>query len=66
MQITLSWYQVQDLEKAKKFYGEVLGLDKTFEMDGWAEFSHSKDGPAIGLSQLPELESSGATVVLRV
>jgi predicted enzyme related to lactoylglutathione lyase len=67
MQISLSWYQVKDLEKAKKFYGEVLGLDKTFEVEGWAEFSHTKDGPAVGLSQVSEADApGGATVVLRV
>lgn len=28
-----------DMNAAKKFYGEVLGLHKTFEIEGWCEFS---------------------------
>jgi len=67
MQITVSWYQVSDLEAAKGFYGEVLGLKKTFEMAGWAEFSHTEGGPSIGLAQASgENRETGATVVLRV
>ncbi len=34
MEVILSWCRVQDLEKAKKFYAETLGLKKTFEMQG--------------------------------
>ena len=67
MQISLSWYQVKDMEAAKQFYGGVLGLKKTFEMDGWVEFSHSAEAASIGLSQATGDEpSGGATVVLRV
>ena len=67
MEINLSWYHVADLEKAKKFYGEVLGLKKTFEMEGWAEFSHADGAASIGLNQLrPGDEKAGATVVLKV
>jgi predicted enzyme related to lactoylglutathione lyase len=68
MQISLAWYSVTDLEKAKEFYGNVLGLKKTFEMPGWAEFSNTPDGVAIGLALNPEAPSptGGATVVLRV
>lgn len=28
MEVTLSWYHVKDLNAAKKFYGEVLGLKR--------------------------------------
>lgn len=67
MQIMLSWYPVKDLEKAKQFYSEVLGLKKMFEMEGWAEFSHGKGAAAIGLSGNPaNTMQSGATVVLQV
>jgi predicted enzyme related to lactoylglutathione lyase len=67
MEVNLSWYLVDDLEKAKKFYGGVLGLKKTFEMSGWAEFSHAEGGTSIGLNQRrPDDTERGATVVLRV
>jgi predicted enzyme related to lactoylglutathione lyase len=67
MEVNVSWYQVKDLEAAKKFYGEVLGLKKTLDLGGWCEFSH-KDGEAsIGLNAMREGdEERGATVVLRV
>ncbi|MEK6324589.1 MAG: VOC family protein [Acidobacteriota bacterium] len=67
MEVNLAWYQVNDLNAAQKFYGEVLGLKKTFEMEGWCEFSHADGAASIGLSQLREGEDErGATVVLRV
>jgi predicted enzyme related to lactoylglutathione lyase len=67
MEVNLSWYQVNDLDAAKKFYGEVLGLQKTFEMEGWCEFSHAEGAASIGLSRLREDDTEGgATVVLRV
>ena len=66
MEINVSWYEVTDLEAAKRFYGEVLGLKKTLEMEGWVEFSHTNDGPSIGLALAKEPSSAGATVVLRV
>ena len=67
MEISVSWYQVEDMNAAKKFYGEVLGLKKTFEMEGWCEFSHADGATSIGLNQLREGDDErGATVVLRV
>jgi predicted enzyme related to lactoylglutathione lyase len=67
MEINVSWYQVNDINAAKKFYGDVLGLKKTFEMEGWCEFSHADGGASIGLNQLREGDDErGATVVLRV
>jgi predicted enzyme related to lactoylglutathione lyase len=65
MEVMLAWYQVSDLEAAKKFYGDVMGLNKVFEMDGWVEFSHKEGGVAIGLSANGSGQS-GATIVLRV
>jgi predicted enzyme related to lactoylglutathione lyase len=67
MEINVSWYQVHDMKAAKKFYGEVLGLNKTFEIEGWCEFSHADGAASIGLNQMREMdEERGATVVLRV
>jgi predicted enzyme related to lactoylglutathione lyase len=66
MEMSVAWYEVDDLDKAKRFYGDTLGLEKVLEMDGWAEFSHAKDAPAIGLSRVAKLSNCGATVVLRV
>ena len=40
---------VRDLERAKKFYGETLGLKQTAEYEGkWCEFD-TPDGKSIGL-----------------
>ena len=67
MEVTLSWYQVSDIERAKKFYGDVLGLKKTFEIEGWCEFSHADGAASVALNQLREGDPErGATVVLRV
>ena len=67
MEVNLSWYQVDDLERAKKFYGEVLGLKKMIEIPGWCEFSHAEGAASIGLNQMREGDDErGATVVLRV
>ncbi len=67
MQVMLSWFAVKDLAKARQFYGQVLGLEKQFEMEGWAEYAHAPGAASIGLSGNPAAQgSSGATVVLRV
>jgi predicted enzyme related to lactoylglutathione lyase len=66
MEVNVAWYQVKDLDAAKRFYCDVLGLKKTFEMDGWCEFSHAEGAAAIGLSAMNEPGEGGATVVLRV
>ncbi len=73
MQLIVAWYSVSDFERAKKFYGDVLGLNKTFEMHFWAEFAHAEGAASIGLNGAPRGENapqpggdSGATVVLRV
>lgn len=39
MKVKVSWFSVNDFEGAKKFYGQVLGLKKTFEAQQWAEFA---------------------------
>lgn len=67
MQISVAWYNVKDLAQAKKFYGDVLGLKKTLEMGGWAEFSHEDGAVSIGLAEGRGTPGEGgATVVMRV
>jgi predicted enzyme related to lactoylglutathione lyase len=67
MKVMLSWYGVKDFEQSKKFYSEVLGLQKTTEMQGWAEFGDSKDGVTIGVNgSHMDASEAGATVVLKV
>lgn len=68
MQISLAWYPVSDMDRAKDFYGNVLGLTKTFEMQGWAEFSHAEGAVSVGLSLTEKVPApaGGATVVFRV
>jgi predicted enzyme related to lactoylglutathione lyase len=67
MKLTVAWYNVPDLNAAKRFYGEILGLKPTFEMQGWAEFAGSPEEAAVGLNALDRFEKTqGATVVLQV
>lgn len=67
MEVNVSWYAVKDIDAAKKFYGDVLGLKKTLDLGGWCEFSHSDGAASIGLNALREGDDErGATVVLRV
>jgi predicted enzyme related to lactoylglutathione lyase len=68
MQVTVAWFSVNDFEQAKKFYGSVLGLNKTLEIEQWAEFAGGEGQAAIGVSagvaSIPR--EPGATIVLRV
>ena len=42
-------HRVNDMERAKKFYGELLGLPQTAEFEGkWVEFD-TPDGKSIAL-----------------
>ena len=68
MQITVAWYPVTDLREAERFYGEALGLRRTFSMPGWSEFSHAEGAAAVGLLESPQMPppDGGATVVFRV
>lgn len=68
LKMALSWYNVTDFDAAKKFYGETLGLKKTFEMPGWAEYAEGPDLPAVGLRPTTDGEKwePGGTVVFRV
>jgi predicted enzyme related to lactoylglutathione lyase len=67
MKMTVAWFSANDFEEAKKFYSSVLGLKKTFEMQGWAEFSNAGGEASIGVAANPHNgKEPGATVVLRV
>ena len=67
MEVDLAWYQVKDMDAAKRFYGDVLGLRKRIDLGGWCEFSHSDEAASIGLNAMREGDDErGATVVLRV
>jgi predicted enzyme related to lactoylglutathione lyase len=67
MKMTVAWFSGKDFDEAKKFYGSVLGLKKTFEMQGWAEFSHAEGEASIGVAASPQTgKEQGATIVLRV
>jgi predicted enzyme related to lactoylglutathione lyase len=67
MKLTVAWFNVKDFEEAKKFYGQTLGLKKTFEMQSWAEFSNAEGEAAIGVAGTTQWgKEPNATVVLRV
>lgn len=67
MKVTVSWFSVKDFEQAKKFYGETVGLRKTFEMEQWAEFAGAQGEASIGLAVNPQAgKEPGATIVLQV
>jgi predicted enzyme related to lactoylglutathione lyase len=67
MKVRLSWFSVNDFEGAKKFYGDVLGLKKTFEAPQWAEFAGAEGEETIGIAVNPHAgKEPGATIVLHV
>src|ERR1700722_12738835 len=67
MKVMVSWFSVNDFEGAKKFYGNVLGLKKTFEAQQWAEFAGAEGEETIGVAVNPKAgKEPGATIVLRV
>ena len=67
MKVRLSWFSVNDFEGAKKFYGNVLGLKKTFEAPQWAEFAGAEGEETIGIAVNPHAgKEPGATIVLHV
>ena len=52
-------YSVKDFDRAKKFYSEVLGFEKTWDGGaeaGWAEFALPAKGAMLGLNLLREGE----------
>lgn len=67
MKVIVAWFSVDDLEREKKFYGDVLGLSNIGEHDGWAEFSHAQGAAAVGIStKAPVRREPGATIVFQV
>ncbi|HKD64876.1 MAG TPA: VOC family protein [Candidatus Acidoferrales bacterium] len=68
MKMSVAWFSVSDFDQSKRFYSDVLGLKKAFEVEGWAEFnSGGKDEAAIGISNgTHTAKEHGATIVLRV
>jgi len=71
LETMLSWVNVADHARAKQFYGEVLGLQQMFEMDGWAEFSHAQGAATVGIAGprpggAADASPAGATMVFKV
>ena len=67
MKVKVSWFSVNDFEGAKKFYGNVLGLKKTFEAQQWAEFAGAEGEESIGIAVNPHAgKEPGGTIVLQV
>ena len=67
MKMTVAWFSANDFEQAKKFYGQVLGLKKIFEMERWAEFADAEGEASIGVAGATQWgKEPNATVVLRV
>ena len=63
MEVMLAGCFVDDLEAAKKFYMEKLGLAVMLESPGFCEVSHGKGGMIIGLSQSPRPSGQDGAVV---
>jgi predicted enzyme related to lactoylglutathione lyase len=60
---------VSDWERAKKFYGETLGLKQIFAVEemGWAEYSTGVENAAIGIGKARgEVKPGGTCPVLGV
>jgi|SRR5215472_9093179 len=69
MKMSVAWFSVNDFEQSKRFYSDVLGLKKAFEIEGWAEFKSNagQDEASIGISNGQHTaKEHGATIVLRV
>jgi predicted enzyme related to lactoylglutathione lyase len=67
MEVMLAGCFVEDLETAKKFYMEKLGLSVMFESQGFCEVSDARGGMVIGLSQSPRPSGQeGAVVCFKV
>jgi predicted enzyme related to lactoylglutathione lyase len=63
MEAMLAGCFVEDLETAKKFYLETLGLSVMYESQGFCEVSHGRGGMVIGLSQSPRPTGQDGAVV---
>jgi len=63
MEVMLAGCFVEDLEIAKKFYVDKLGLSVMLESQGFCGVSHGKGGMIIGLSQSPRPSGQDGAVV---
>ena len=60
-------FAIADLEPARRFYTETLGMPVSFEMPGWVEFGGGDGRAAIAVCQMPpEQGLAGARPVLQV
>jgi predicted enzyme related to lactoylglutathione lyase len=59
-------HMVSDWERAKRFYGEALGLTLVSCSDetGWAAYSVGDQGPPFFLVRQPEVAGKGGNVIL--
>jgi len=58
------WYRVRDLDRARAFYGGLLGFEETFvdEEGRWAQLRH--DDMEIGVWEAPADEGGVASIVV--
>jgi len=63
MEVMLAGCFVDNMEIAKKFYVDRLGLQIIFESPGFCEISHGKGGMVIGLSQSPRPSGQDGAVI---
>ncbi len=56
------WVPVEDMNRALKFYGDVLGLTVTMRQDDWSEID--ANGLTIGLNAREEAVSNGGGAVI--
>ncbi|HBY64249.1 MAG TPA: hypothetical protein DEH78_30875 [Solibacterales bacterium] len=66
MQLVTAWYSVPDMDAARRFYTETLGLKVIYQMEGWMEFAAEAGQPTVAISDSPAIGGGGATVVWRV
>jgi catechol 2,3-dioxygenase-like lactoylglutathione lyase family enzyme len=58
------WYRVRDLDRAREFYGRVLGFEETFvdAVGRWAQLRHGD--MEIGVWETPADEGGVASIVV--
>jgi predicted enzyme related to lactoylglutathione lyase len=67
MELMHAGFFVDDLEQAKRFYTENLGLTVMFESPGFCAVGHAKGGMIVALSQSPKPSGmDGAVVCFKV
>lgn len=64
--ISSVWYPVEDWERAKQFYADILGLrlDACNDTAGWAAFSAGEGNPPLFLVRKPEMVRRGGGAVV--